>query len=83
MRPVARRSGHVRDCMFISSARRETLSTPGGGSAMPMNWRRGECVLIRPDGYVGAILTLGTDRTAMLENYLARMGLVPLEEESK
>ncbi|HBK45196.1 MAG TPA: 2-polyprenyl-6-methoxyphenol hydroxylase, partial [Xanthomonadaceae bacterium] len=38
----------------------------------------GECVLIRPDGYVGAILD--ADRIARLEIYLARMGLARLEE---
>ncbi|WP_141621431.1 FAD-dependent oxidoreductase [Myxococcus sp. AB036A] len=41
----------------------------------------GECVLIRPDGYVGAILN--ADQTAELEVYLARMGVARLEEESK
>ncbi|WP_422775795.1 FAD-dependent oxidoreductase [Pseudomonas mediterranea] len=41
----------------------------------------GECVLIRPDGYVGAIFA--ADRTAELEAYLLRMGVVPLEEASK
>ena len=41
----------------------------------------GECVLIRPDGYVGA--TLDADRTAKLEIYLARMGVVQHEEESE
>ncbi|MCA0013084.1 FAD-dependent oxidoreductase [Mesorhizobium sp. B292B1B] len=43
----------------------------------------GDCVLIRPDGYVGAIAILGADRTAELEIYLARMGLVQPEEEPK
>jgi hypothetical protein len=43
----------------------------------------GECVLIRPDGYVGAILILGAGRTAKLERYLRHMGLVPLGEEPK
>lgn len=41
----------------------------------------GEWVLIRPDGYVGAILTSGADRAAKLETYLGRMGVVQLEEE--
>jgi 2-polyprenyl-6-methoxyphenol hydroxylase-like FAD-dependent oxidoreductase len=43
----------------------------------------GECVLIRPDGYVGAILILDADRISKLEIYLDRMGMVQLEEESK
>ncbi|UXT23988.1 FAD-dependent oxidoreductase (plasmid) [Agrobacterium tumefaciens] len=34
-----------------------------------------ECVLIRPDGYVGAILTLDVDGTPRLETYLERVGL--------
>jgi hypothetical protein len=41
----------------------------------------GECVLIRPDGYVGA--TLDADQSAKLEIYLACMGMVRLEEEPK
>ncbi|ESW82485.1 FAD-dependent oxidoreductase [Mesorhizobium sp. C280B] len=43
----------------------------------------GECVLIRPDGYVGAITILDADRTAKLEIYLGCMGVVQPEEESK
>ncbi|MBM7324064.1 FAD-dependent oxidoreductase [Agrobacterium sp. S2] len=42
----------------------------------------GECVLIRPDGYIGAMLTLDAAGTAQLETYLTRMGLVALEEDS-
>ncbi|WP_188408298.1 FAD-dependent oxidoreductase [Agaricicola taiwanensis] len=42
---------------------------------------RGECVLIRPDGYIGAIFD--ADQTAELEAYLVRMGIVCLEEERK
>lgn len=34
-----------------------------------------ECVLIRPDGYVGAIVTLDADGTLQLETYLERVGL--------
>ncbi|MCQ9615768.1 FAD-dependent oxidoreductase [Paenalcaligenes niemegkensis] len=41
----------------------------------------GECVLIRPDGYVGAILD--ADQTAKLAIYLTRMGVSELEETSK
>lgn len=41
----------------------------------------GECVLVRPDGYVGAILD--ADRTAKLAIYLTRMGVIELEETSK
>jgi len=37
----------------------------------------GECVLIRPDGYIGAIL--GQGRAAELEAYVADMNLVPLD----
>jgi 2-polyprenyl-6-methoxyphenol hydroxylase-like FAD-dependent oxidoreductase len=36
----------------------------------------GACVLVRPDGYVGAILNLAAERIAQLENYLGRMGLL-------
>lgn len=36
---------------------------------------QGECVLIRPDGYVAAILTLDADGTGQLEACLDRMGL--------
>lgn len=43
----------------------------------------GECVLIRPDGYIGAILILGAERTAKLERYLGHMGMVRFEEASK
>lgn len=43
----------------------------------------GECVLIRPDGYVGAILILDAERTAKLERYLDHMGLVQLEGDPK
>ncbi|MCX8280127.1 FAD-dependent oxidoreductase [Phyllobacterium sp. 0TCS1.6C] len=43
----------------------------------------GECALIRPDGYVGAILTLGEDRTANLETYFDRVALFQLENASK
>ena len=41
----------------------------------------GECALIRPDGYVGAIF--GADQTAKLEIYLARMGVAQLEDAPK
>lgn len=41
----------------------------------------GECVLIRPDGYVG--VTFDAERIAELESYLARMGLAQLEQEAK
>lgn len=40
----------------------------------------GECVLIRPDGYVGA--TFDANQTAKLGIYLARMGVVSLGAES-
>ncbi|GAA4111119.1 FAD-dependent oxidoreductase [Aminobacter aganoensis] len=43
----------------------------------------GEGVLIRPDGYVGAFLMLGAERTAKLERYLGHVGVGPLEEETK
>lgn len=43
----------------------------------------GECVLIRPDGYVGAILTLGAGHTSTLESYLGHLGMNRLEEASK
>lgn len=42
-----------------------------------------ECVLIRPDGYVGAILTLNSEGTAQLETYLDRVGLPSCGEGSK
>lgn len=35
----------------------------------------GECILIRPDGYIGAILALDAEGVAQLEAYLERMGL--------
>lgn len=38
----------------------------------------GECVLVRPDGYVGA--AFDGDRAAQLDSYLARMGVPRLEE---
>lgn len=34
-----------------------------------------ECVLIRPDGYVGAILAFDAEGVAQLEAYLERVGL--------
>lgn len=43
----------------------------------------GEAVLIRPDGYVGAILILDAGRTAKLETYLTRVGLARVEGETK
>lgn len=43
----------------------------------------GECVLIRPDGYVGAFLMLGAERTSKLERYLGHVGVGSLEEEKK
>jgi 2-polyprenyl-6-methoxyphenol hydroxylase-like FAD-dependent oxidoreductase len=43
----------------------------------------GECVLIRPDGYIGAILILGAERTRKLARYLGHMGVGQLEEEAK
>lgn len=42
-----------------------------------------ECVLIRPDGYVGAILTLDSEGTAQLETYLDGVGLPSCGEGSK
>ncbi|WP_207101116.1 FAD-dependent oxidoreductase [Paracoccus shandongensis] len=41
----------------------------------------GECALIRPDGYVGAFVTLGGDRTRKLERYLGHVGVGPLKED--
>lgn len=43
----------------------------------------GECVLVRPDGYVGAILSLGAEGTAQLEIYLQRMGLLSCGVDAK
>ena len=43
----------------------------------------GECVLIRPDGYIGAILILGAERTRKLARYLGHMGVGQLEEDVK
>ncbi|WP_274628149.1 FAD-dependent oxidoreductase [Arvimicrobium flavum] len=43
----------------------------------------GEGVLIRPDGYIGAFLMLGAERTMKLERYLGHLGVGRLEEESK
>lgn len=42
-----------------------------------------ECVLIRPDGYIGAILPLDAEGVAILENYLNRMGLLLPDGSSK
>jgi len=42
-----------------------------------------ECVLIRPDGYVGAILPLDVEGAAQLETYLGRVGLPSHEGYSK
>ncbi|MDR6820778.1 2-polyprenyl-6-methoxyphenol hydroxylase-like FAD-dependent oxidoreductase [Neorhizobium sp. 2083] len=42
-----------------------------------------ECVLIRPDGYVGATLLLSAQGIAQLETYLDGVGLPPLNETSK
>jgi hypothetical protein len=36
----------------------------------------GECVLVRPDGYVGATLAAG--QIEKLDSYLGRMGIAPL-----
>jgi len=41
-----------------------------------------ECVLIRPDGYVGAILALDAEGAAQLEAYLERVGLPSREAVS-
>lgn len=35
-----------------------------------------DCMLVRPDGYIGAILPLGAEGIEQLENYLGRMGLL-------
>lgn len=43
----------------------------------------GECVLIRPDGYVGASLILGAERTVKLERYLSHVGLFKLNGDPK
>lgn len=43
----------------------------------------GECVLIRPDGYIGAILLPGAERTRKLARYLGHLGVGHLEEEAK
>lgn len=40
----------------------------------------GDCALVRPDGYVAAILTLGVEETGQLDSYLGRMGLFPCQE---
>ncbi|MBY3131238.1 FAD-dependent oxidoreductase [Rhizobium laguerreae] len=42
-----------------------------------------ECLLIRPDGYVGAILTLDAEGSAQLETYLDLVGLPSCGEGSK
>lgn len=39
-----------------------------------------ECVLVRPDGYVGAILSLDTDGVECLDRYLNWVGLPPCKE---
>lgn len=44
---------------------------------------QGECMLIRPDGYIGAIVILGAERTRKLERYLGHMGMGKLEEETE
>lgn len=43
----------------------------------------GECALVRPDGYVGAIVNLAENQTADLERYFGCMGLFLLEGESE
>lgn len=42
----------------------------------------GECVLVRPDGYVAGISTLDTDGTRQLETYFDRMALSAQEERA-
>ena len=42
----------------------------------------GECVLVRPDGYVARISTLDTDGTRQLETYFDRMALSAQEERA-
>ena len=41
----------------------------------------GECVLIRPDGYIGAYAILDGEHVASLERYLEHIGLVPFPGE--
>jgi len=41
----------------------------------------GDCILIRPDGYVGAIFDAG--RTHEIEMYLAEVGLLPVNGDCK
>lgn len=42
----------------------------------------GDCVLVRPDGYVAAILTPDAEETGKIDDYLGRMGLVQLGEST-
>lgn len=42
----------------------------------------GECVLVRPDGYVAVIVTLDAEGTRELKGYLARVGLNTSEEKT-
>ncbi|YCI06677.1 FAD-dependent oxidoreductase (plasmid) [Ensifer sp. D2-11] len=42
-----------------------------------------ECVLVRPDGYVGAILSLNAEGLAQLETYFDRVGLPSCGEGSE
>jgi 2-polyprenyl-6-methoxyphenol hydroxylase-like FAD-dependent oxidoreductase len=40
----------------------------------------GDCALVRPDGHVAAVLTLGATETGRLDAHLGRMGLPPVRE---
>ncbi|SUH09238.1 monooxygenase [Salmonella enterica subsp. enterica] len=60
-------------CVFITLASRTSSSIPWGTSGSPIIWPRGQCVLIRPDGYVGAFFH--GKQSNDIENYLSRFAI--------
>ena len=64
-----------RDCISTHSASAATSSTLTGTSATPMRCA-GDWVLVRPDGYVGAVVA--NSNLEALDDYLQQVGLARL-----
>ncbi len=60
----------------MSSAQRGDIVDDGGHFHDAYGLAPGEWALIRPDGYIGAIV--GSDKIAELEQYLTKVGLAAL-----
>ncbi len=73
MRSSAKACHRVRDCISLHSAPRGELTDQGGHFHDAYALAPGDWVLVRPDGYVGAIVTSG--EIAALENYMQLVGL--------